>query len=53
MGGGAPRHESMAIRNLEQSQLSTAANNVEIAGNGTIQIVWARNRPSENLLRTC
>jgi hypothetical protein len=26
---------------IEQSQLSTAANNVEVAGNGTIQIVWA------------
>jgi hypothetical protein len=31
----------MAVRNLEQSQLSIAANNAEIAGNGTIQIVWA------------
>jgi hypothetical protein len=41
MGGGRPRHESMAVRDLEQSQLSTASNNVEIAGNGTIQLVWA------------
>jgi hypothetical protein len=39
MGEGKPGHESMAVRNLEQSQLSTAANNVDIAGNGTIQIV--------------
>jgi hypothetical protein len=36
-----PRHESMAVRNLEQSKRSTAANNVEIAGNGKIKIVWA------------
>jgi hypothetical protein len=36
MGGGRPKHESMAIRDVEQSQLSTAANNVEIAGNATI-----------------
>jgi hypothetical protein len=41
MGGGRLKHESMAVRDLEQSQLSTAANNVEIPGNGTIQIVWA------------
>jgi hypothetical protein len=41
MGGGRPRHESMLVRDLEQSQLSTAANNVEIAGNETIHIVWA------------
>jgi hypothetical protein len=38
----------MAVRDLEQSQLSTAANNVEMAGNGTINIVWAWYRPSEN-----
>jgi hypothetical protein len=31
----------MAVRDLEQSQLSTAENNVEITGKGTIQIVWA------------
>jgi hypothetical protein len=36
MGGGRPKHESMAVRDVEQSQLSTAANNVEIPGNGTI-----------------
>jgi hypothetical protein len=41
MGGGRPRHESIAARDLGQSQLSTAANNVEITGYGTIQIVWA------------
>jgi hypothetical protein len=41
MGGGRPRHESIAVRDLEQSQLSTAANNLEIAGNGIIQIVFA------------
>jgi hypothetical protein len=41
MGGGGHKHESKAVRDLEQSQLSTAANNVEIAGNGTIKIVWA------------
>jgi hypothetical protein len=39
MGGGRARHESMDVRNLEQSQLSTAANNVEIASKGTIQNV--------------
>jgi hypothetical protein len=33
MGGGGPKQESMAVRDLEQSQLSTAANNVEVAGN--------------------
>jgi hypothetical protein len=31
----------MVARDVEQSQLSFAANNVEIAGNGTIHIVWA------------
>jgi hypothetical protein len=41
MGGGGPKHESMAVRDLEQYKLSTAANNVHITGNGTIQIVWA------------
>jgi hypothetical protein len=41
MGGGRPRHESMVVRDLKQSQISTAANNVEIVGNGKIQIVWA------------
>jgi hypothetical protein len=40
MGGGRPKHGSMAVRDLEQSQLSTAANNEEIASNGAIQIVW-------------
>jgi hypothetical protein len=39
MGGKRPRHKSKVVRDLEQSQLSTAANNVEIAGNGPIQIV--------------
>jgi hypothetical protein len=29
----------MAVTDLEQNKLSTAANNVQIAGNGTIQIV--------------
>jgi hypothetical protein len=41
MGRGRPRNESMAVRNMKLSQLSTAANNVEIAGNGKIQIVLA------------
>jgi hypothetical protein len=39
MGGGRPKHGSMAVRDLEESQLSTAANNEEIASNGAIQIV--------------
>jgi hypothetical protein len=41
MGGERPRHESIAVRDMEQCKFSTAANNVQIAGNGTIQIVWA------------
>jgi hypothetical protein len=38
MRGGRSKHESMAVRDLilEQSQFSTAANNVEIAGNRTV-----------------
>jgi hypothetical protein len=41
MGGGKPKHGSMAVRDLEQSQLSTASNNEDIASNRAIQIVWA------------
>jgi hypothetical protein len=36
MGGGRPKHESMAVRDVEQSQLAIAATNVEIAGSATI-----------------
>jgi hypothetical protein len=36
MGGGMPKHESMAVRDVEQNQLSTAANNIEITVKGTI-----------------
>jgi hypothetical protein len=41
MGGGRPKHGSMATRDLEQSQLSTANNERLQASNGAIQIVWA------------
>ena len=33
--------EGLSMEDLEQSQLSTAANNEEIASDGAIQIVWA------------
>jgi hypothetical protein len=35
---GRPQHDSMAVRYLEQTQLSTAAYNVEVAGNGAIRL---------------
>jgi hypothetical protein len=34
MGGGRLRHELMNVRHIEQSKLSTTANNVQIARNG-------------------